>query len=102
MERLDFRTDVRGNDTAVTRVRSFLIAQGMWMTAVFAGLQLTGAFTIENYFVPCYFGLVVTALIFAPADRSERWWQIVRGLLRGGSLVLCAIVAARVLSVVQL
>jgi hypothetical protein len=102
MERFKFRTDVRGNDPAVPHVRSFLVAQGVWMTAVFAGLQLVGAFTVENYFIPCYFGLVVTAQTFAPTDRSERWWRVVRWLLRAGFLVLCYFVVMRALSVVQL
>jgi len=74
MKRLGFRTDLRGSDPAVPHAQSFLVAQGVWMTAAFAGLQLVGAFTVENYFVLCYFGLVVTAQTFAPTDRSERWW----------------------------
>jgi hypothetical protein len=102
MERPGFRTDVRGNDPADPHVRSFLVAQGVWMTLVFVALQLIGVFTVENYFVLCYFGLVVTAQTFAPTDRSERWWRVVRWFLRAGFLVLCYFVVMRALSVVRL
>jgi hypothetical protein len=71
------------------------------MVAVFIALHLVGTFTVENYFVPCYFGLVVTAQTFAPTDRSERWWRVVRWLLRAGLLVFCYFVVMRMLSVVQ-
>jgi hypothetical protein len=102
MERLGFRTDLRGNDPAVPPVRSFLVAQGVWMMAVFVALHLVGAFTVENYFVACYFGFVVTAQTFAPTDRSERWWRVVRWLIRTGFLVRCYFVVMRTLSVAQL
>lgn len=97
MEYTRLTTDFRIGGLEVPRLQALAVVQFAWMLIALLGLLVVGAFTVENYYVLSYFGLVVSVLLLAPVDR-ETGWSGVTWLLRAGFLGLCYFVARRAMA----
>ena len=101
MEILRSAIGFRVGSVDASDVQALVAVLVAWLAIVFVVLQVLGSLTIENYYVLSYFGLVVTAYLFAPTDPTVRWWRVVRWLLRIGLLVLCYLVWLQATAVIQ-
>ena len=97
MEALSVENDRR----QLPRAQMLVTVQVTWMAVLFTALHIFGTFTVENYYILSYFGLVVVAGVFAPLDSSPRWWRTISWLIRLGFIGLCYFVAQRVMDVLQ-
>jgi ABC-type multidrug transport system permease subunit len=69
-----------------------LVTLGGWLICTLAVLLYFSLFTIREYFVIAFIGLLAIAQVFAPVQSSPRWWVILRRLVILGYAVFTLVI----------
>jgi len=70
--------------------------QALWMSVTLVLLVALALFSARLYFVVSFIGLLVNRLLFAPRERSGRWWRLTNYLTWLCFAVLSYIVYLRI------
>lgn len=95
MELASTFADLTLESLALQHTKVLALLQSVWMILTFAVMQVAGVFTLEQYFVVSYFGLVALAFVMAPEDTKGTDWRAVTWAIRIGFLVLAYFVVVR-------
>jgi hypothetical protein len=66
------------------------------MLAAMIALLLSNMYTLENYFILAFIGLLAVMHVFAPAGPPPQWWSVARLVVLAGYILFGWIMYRRV------
>lgn len=76
-----------------------ILTQGIWMVISLFVLFFFDLFTIENYFVISFIGLLSVLHLYAPQGSPPRWWVVARLITVAGYIIFAWIIYQRITAV---
>jgi len=70
-------------------------AQALWMAATLAALSALALFSVQLYGLVSVIGLLCNRILFAPRERTARWWRVLNLLTWLCLAWLAAVVSRR-------
>ncbi|MFC6721152.1 hypothetical protein [Halobacteriaceae bacterium SHR40] len=82
--------------TSTDRLASIILTQGVWMLAAVLTLFFFGLYTVENYFIVSFIGLLIVLQVYAPTGEPPAWWSLVRLVTLAGYIIFGWIMYERI------
>lgn len=94
--------NIQNQHTMDERAVSVFIALAGWLVLTLATLLILSLFTMENFFIVSFIGLLVIMQVFGPVRSRPQWWVVLRWIKNIGLVVFALIMLSRISAVVNI